>query len=172
MGIYQVDEKTYGWIFAFIAAGIIGSSQVNRYLLKKFESEKIIFTALIWQVIIGSVMLAGVMNGWFDKWGMTIIVFLFLCGQGLIIPNASALSLAPFSSLAGTASALLGALQLGVGAVASAIVSFLHNNTPLPMTGIMTLCVSLSLLVLYLGYRRLIKASEEKVKEYAADIGI
>jgi MFS transporter, DHA1 family, multidrug resistance protein len=172
MGIYHVDEKTYGWIFAFIAAGIIGSSQVNRYLLKKFESEKIIFTALIWQVVIGSVLVAGVMNGWFDKWGMTLIVFLFLCGQGLIIPNASALSLAPFSSLAGTASALLGALQLGIGAVASAVVSFLHNKTPMPMAGIMTLCVVFSLLVLYLGHRRLLKASDEKVKEYAADIGI
>ena len=172
MGIYDVDEKTYGWIFAFIAAGIIGSSQVNRYLLKKFESEKIIFTALAWQVFMGCILLAGVMNGWFDKWGMTLVVFLFLSGQGLIIPNASALSLAPFSSLAGTASALLGALQLGIGAVASAIVSFLHNSTALPMSGVMTLCVVLSVLILYLGYRHLCKASEEKISEYAADVGI
>ena len=172
MGIYHVDEKTYGWIFSFIAAGIIGSSQVNRYLLKKFESENIIFTALIWQVLVGSVLFAGSINGWFNSWNMTLVIFLFLCGQGFIIPNAAALSLAPFSAMAGTASALLGAMQLGIGAVASAAVSFLHNKTSLPMTGIMILCVMCSLLIMFIGYRHLCRASEGKIKEYAPDVGI
>ena len=172
MGMFHVEEKNYGWIFAFIAAGIIGSSQVNRYFLKRYDSEKIIFTALIWQVCIGCLLVTGSYYGWYNSVTMTLVIFLFLAGQGFIIPNASALSLAPFTSLAGTASALLGSLQLGIGALASASVSFLHNNTAMPMAGIMMICVILSVVTLYLGYRHLCKASEEKIKEYAADVGI
>jgi DHA1 family bicyclomycin/chloramphenicol resistance-like MFS transporter len=173
MGFYHIDERTYGWIFAFIAAGIIGSSQVNRFLLKRFESEKLIFAALVWQVSVGLLLVLGTMNGWYNSMTMTFLIFLFLCGQGFIIPNSSALSLAPFSQLAGTASALLGALQLGFGAVASAVVSVLHNRTAIPMSSVMLTCVILSLLILFFGHRNLhAKATEQEIEEYAADIGV
>jgi len=35
MEMYKVSEKTYGWIFAGLSVGFIGSSQVNSWLLKK-----------------------------------------------------------------------------------------------------------------------------------------
>ncbi len=119
MDIFHVNGKVYGWIFAFLSIGFIGSSQFNSLLLKKYRSGQIVFSALVGQSLIGLIFLFGTWNGWFGLYGTIAMLFLFLCCLGIANPNASALSLAPFSKNAGSASALLGALQLGLGALAS-----------------------------------------------------
>jgi DHA1 family bicyclomycin/chloramphenicol resistance-like MFS transporter len=82
-------------------------------------------------------------------------MFIFLTGQGLVNPNAAALSLAPFSRNAGSAAALMGSFRMTMGGLASAGVSLLHNNTALPMVGMMALCAISGLLLLFLGKRSL-----------------
>lgn len=169
MNVYRVDEKTYGWIFALIAAAIIGSNQVNRVLLKKRKSEELIVAGLVGQTAVGAVLVAGTAYGWFGLHTFLLVLFLFMCGQGFTISNASALSLAPFGRLAGSASALLGALQLGVGSVASALVSVFHNGTALPMAAAVYACVVLSGLLLALSLRFTQKEpDEEEIEEESA----
>src|SRR3954467_10301061 len=53
MQLFKVSEKEYGWIFALIALGLIGSSQVNSVLLSTWKSEQIIKVALLFQSITG-----------------------------------------------------------------------------------------------------------------------
>lgn len=150
---YHVNPKQYGWIFAFIAAGLIGSSQINSIVLKRFKSEQVIKVALLCQCIIGLSMFTATFNGWITEVGMIGFIFLFLCCQGFTFPNASALSLTPFAKQAGSASALMGMIQMGLGAGSSALVSFLNNGTPLPMTGIMATCSLGSFMLLIIGSR-------------------
>jgi DHA1 family bicyclomycin/chloramphenicol resistance-like MFS transporter len=38
MGLYGVNEQQYGWIFAFLASAMIGSTQLNNLLLRWFRS--------------------------------------------------------------------------------------------------------------------------------------
>lgn len=151
MNIYKVSEQEYGWIFAFLASAMIGSTQVNTLLLKRFTSEQLIKIALIGQTIVGTILLVGVLSGWYGKHSLIFIIFLFLAGQGLNVPNASALSLAPFARLAGSASALLGCFRMSIGALASAAVSLLHNGTAIPMVGVMTFCAVAGLGILLVG---------------------
>lgn len=161
MEIYKVTEKQYGWIFAIIAAGLVIASQLNTLLLKKYSSEKIIFVTLICQVTTGVLL---VVLSYFDLLNLytTIgLIWLYLGTQGFVFPNTSALALAPFSRNAGTASALMGAVQLGIGALATAMVSALSNNTALPMTGVMLLCGSSAFIMLIVGSRS-IRRKEEK----------
>lgn len=148
---YHVSQKQYGWIFAFIAAGLIGSSQINSILLRSFKSEQVIKVALFIQSLVGITLFTATLNGWISEAGMIVLIFLFLCCQGFISPNASALSLAPFAKQAGSASALMGTLQMGIGACASAMVSFLNNGTALPMTGIMVVCAVCGCILLFAG---------------------
>ena len=42
MNIYGVSEQQYGWIFAGLAIAIIGSTQLNHILLKRFKSEELV----------------------------------------------------------------------------------------------------------------------------------
>jgi len=154
MNLYKVSEQQYGWIFAFLAFAMIGSTQLNHFLLKKYTSQQIIYTTLLYQTTIGILLVAGTWYGWYDKYSLILLMFLFLAGQGLTNPNASALSLTPFTRLAGNASALMGSFRMGMGGIVSASVSVLHNHTALPMVGMMTLCVVVGLSVLLIGRNR------------------
>ncbi len=151
MNIYRVSEQQYGWIFAFLAFAMIGSTQLNHILLKKFKSEQIIKITLVYQSVIGLILVIGTYYGWYDKYALIILMFIFLTGQGLTGPNTAALSLAPFPNHAGSASALMGSWRLGAGGIVSAIVSLLHNHTAVPMVGMMVACAIVSLALLYIG---------------------
>ena len=166
MELFHVNEKQYGWIFALIAMGLIGSSQLNSVLLKNYTSEQIIKVALRCQTIIGAIMVLITVLGWGDLFVIIFLIFIFLCCQGFIFPNASALSLAAFGHNAGSASALLGGIQMGIGAGTSALVSLLQNNTALPMTGVMACCAITALSVFSLGRKIIInQATAEGVEK-------
>ena len=135
--------------------GLVTASQINTFLLKKYTSQKIVKVTLICQVIAGALLFFGTIFHLIEMYSMIVLAFLFLSTQGFAFPNTSALSLAPFEKSAGTASALMGALQLGIGAMITALVSMLSDNTPLPMTGIMFLCAIASLSMLYWGNRKI-----------------
>jgi DHA1 family bicyclomycin/chloramphenicol resistance-like MFS transporter len=155
MEIYHVSEKQYGWIFAFVAMGLITASQINTLLLRKYSSEQIIKATLFCQCLTG---IALVLGTWFHILGLFSTIFLiwvFLSTQGFAFPNSSALSLAPFTKNAGTASALMGAIQLGIGAISTALVSILNNGTAMPMAAVMCACAVGSFLVLIIGRRRI-----------------
>ncbi|ALJ00236.1 multidrug effflux MFS transporter [Rufibacter tibetensis] len=151
MTIYKLSEQEYGWIFAILSVAMIGSPQFNHILLRKLRSDQIIKMGLVYQTLIGTFMVAGVYAGWYGQMGLIIVLFLFLLGQGLTAPNASALSLAPFSKFAGSASALAGSFRMGIGALVSGAVSVLHNGTALPMVVVMTSCTVLGILIYFFG---------------------
>lgn len=163
MELYHVSDKQYGWIFAFIAMGLITASQVNTLLLRKYSSEQIIKATLFCQCLAG---IALVLGTWFHLLGLFSTIFLiwvFLSTQGFAFPNSSALCLAPFSKNAGTASALMGAIQLGIGAVSTALVSILNNGTPMPMAAVMCVCAVSSFVVLMMG-RRVIRKRKNDIE--------
>ncbi|GAB3335333.1 multidrug effflux MFS transporter [Larkinella ripae] len=161
MNIYHVSEQQYGWIFAFLSIAIIGPSQLNHILLKRFRSEQIIFATLTYQSVVGLLMVWGTWAGWFGPYGLIAVLFAFLLGQSLTGPNASALSLAPFSRHAGSAAALMGSFRMGFGGLVSASVSVFHNHTAIPMVGMMGLCVLSGLAVLLLGQRAILYRSKK-----------
>ena len=67
---------------------------------------------------------------------------LFVCvsSVGFVLPNTTVLAMAPHGRVAGSASALLGALQFLLGAAAGALVGLLNNGTPAPLGIVMALC--------------------------------
>lgn len=167
MELFRVNEKQYGWIFSVIAMGVIGSAQLNNLALKYYSSEQIIKMATFSQSIIGIVLAVISYLGWGELYSTIFLIFLFLCGQGFIFPNASALCLAPFPHTAGSASALMGAIQMSIGAGASALVSILQNGTRLPMAVVMACCAIAAFVIFFLGrklitYRAGINAVEEE----------
>jgi MFS transporter, DHA1 family, multidrug resistance protein len=171
MELFHVSEKQYGWIFATVAMGLIGASQLNSVLLKNYESAQIIKVALCCQTITGLLLFIGTATGILELFSTIFFIFIFLCCQGFTFPNSSALSMAPFSKNAGSASALMGGIQMSIGALTSAIVSVLHNHTALPMTGVMACCALLSFVIVMIGSRIIrYRASIEEVEEQSAEM--
>ncbi len=114
-----MDTKAFGIVFAVLVMGFIGGNQVNIFLLRRFSSQQIFFAALIVQVLIGIVFFAGIHTHLVGLKATLVLFFVFLSCIGLTYPNSAALALAPFSQHAGRASALLGCLQTGTGALVS-----------------------------------------------------
>lgn len=151
MKLFGISEQHYGWVFGLNALGLITASQINRVLLRKRSSAEIILRASTLQCSFGVLLALGTGMRFLGFGGTFFLIFGFMMMQGFVFPNASALAIEPFTRNAGSAAALLGSLQMTSGAVASALVSYCHNNTALPMAGVMATCGILSFSTLLSG---------------------
>jgi DHA1 family bicyclomycin/chloramphenicol resistance-like MFS transporter len=159
MHILKVDATAYGWIFAFMSLSFIGSSQLNSLLLRYFSSEQMIFGALVSQIIISLTFLILAINNVLGLYSTIAMLFLFLACLGISNPNTAGLTLAPFTKNTGSASALMGAAQLGIGAMASFAVGIFVKDSMVPIVVIMTSTTILAFIVLNIG--------KQKIKETA-----
>ncbi|KVV14691.1 multidrug effflux MFS transporter [Flavobacterium sp. TMP13] len=157
MKIFEVGPKVYGWIFAFMSLSFIGSSQLNSLLLRKYSSQQLIFGALFCQSIVSIVFLIVALNGWLGMYETIGMLFLFLACLGISNPNTAGLTMAPFTKNAGSASALMGAIQLGLGALASFFVGLFVINSIVPMVAIMVVSTLLAFLILNIGRKNIIE---------------
>lgn len=142
---YGLTQREYGLAFAFVASAMVVATQLNRRLLKKWNSAQISKVANLWQSIVGVLMVMGLVTNTMTFPLMLGLIFLYLFGHGFIFPNTSAIALSPFKALAGSASALLGCIQMGIGALTSGLVSYFHNDTAYPMLSVMCGCAVISL---------------------------
>jgi len=149
---FRVSEKAFGVIFAVLTLGFIGGSQLNVFLLRWSSSQKIFSTALTVQVMTGAVFLAGSRMGWYGLDATLILFFVFLSCLGLTYPNAAAIALAPFSRNAGSASALLGFIQMGTGAAVSTGIGFIGANA---VVALLSGTAALAAVIFVIGRRRL-----------------
>jgi DHA1 family bicyclomycin/chloramphenicol resistance-like MFS transporter len=151
MEVFKVSGKVYGWIFAFLSIGFIGSSQLNNALLKRYKSGQIVNVTLMVMVALAVIYLAGSMQNLLGLTGTIVMIFTVLCCVGIVSPNTSALALAPFEKNAGTASALLGAFQMCIGSIVSIGISIFKSQSSIPMAAIMLAAALIALIILKLG---------------------
>jgi DHA1 family bicyclomycin/chloramphenicol resistance-like MFS transporter len=154
---FHVSAKIFGAIFATLTMGFIGGNQVNVILLRRWTSTQIFGHAVTVQVLIGALFVVGARLGWFGITATLILFFLFLSCIGLTYPNAAAMALAPFSRNVGSASALLGFLQTGTGAMISTCIGFFGGTA---VVGLLSGSALLALLIFVAGRR----SSVEEVK--------
>ena len=80
----------------------------------------------------GVAMAAFALSG-ITVWGVIVAAVLVNFGAGFIIPNAQAAAIAPYPHMAGTASALTGAVQMLLAAAIGAVVGQLYDDSARPM---------------------------------------
>jgi DHA1 family bicyclomycin/chloramphenicol resistance-like MFS transporter len=125
---FGLDEQQFGFLFGAGAIFLIGGTQLNAALLRWFEPRMLLPFALALAVVAGAVLITlSVMNVG-GLVGVLAPLWTVLFATGLVMPNAPTLALARHGESAGTAAALLGAIQMGVGAVVSPVVGVLGND--------------------------------------------
>jgi DHA1 family bicyclomycin/chloramphenicol resistance-like MFS transporter len=149
--IFGVPPNRFGWLFGANALGFVISSQINGKLVRRFEPLKLLKAANLVQAIAGLALLAAGASGVGGIAGIIIPLFIYISCIGFILPNSTALAMAPFSTNAGAASALLGSTQFTIAAITSTVLGMLHSQSAIPMTAMIAGCglVSVGL------YRRL-----------------
>jgi DHA1 family bicyclomycin/chloramphenicol resistance-like MFS transporter len=140
--LFQVPPEQYGLFFGVNAIGIIVASQVNRWLANKYDARQIISAVLPVSVTAGAVLLIDAATGFGGFPGILVPLFFFIATHGFIMPNTTALAMAPHGAVAGSASALLGTVQFVLGASAGALVGAFGNGTALPLAAVVAGCAA------------------------------
>lgn len=144
---FGLDQQQFGLVFGSGAIFLIGATQLNPVLLRRFEPRQVLFTAAVVGAVAGLLLLAIAATGFGGLLGVLVGVWLTLFSTGFVLPNAPAVALARHGQAAGTAAALLGAVQFSVGAAISPVVGLLGNDA-LAMGAVMAGGLVLSLTVL------------------------
>jgi DHA1 family bicyclomycin/chloramphenicol resistance-like MFS transporter len=137
MGHFHVSPQAFGWLFMLNAFGLIGASQVNRWLLRRLTPDQVLARASLTSIGFGVLLLITAITGFGGMWGIVVTLFLTLATFGLMQGNTMAGALSVDPVRAGSVSALVGGVSFGTGALASWLGSVLHNGTPVPMAGVM-----------------------------------
>ncbi|MGV9211369.1 multidrug effflux MFS transporter [Micromonospora sp. RB23] len=129
---YGLDEQQFGLAFGAGAVGLIGATQFNVRLLRRYTPQQILVGALIAGTAAGLLLVLFAATGIGGLGTLLASLWLVLAAAGLALPNAPALAMSRHSEAAGTAAALLGAVQFGVGAL-SAPLAGLFGTGSVPM---------------------------------------
>lgn len=131
--IYGVSPQLLGILFGINALGIVIMAQINSKLVGRVSSQKLLTWGYTLLALGGMLSLVAVLTG-IGLVGILPSIFLLVSSLGLVMPNATTLALAlADAKAAGSASALLGVLQLGIGAVVAPLVGLADTATALPM---------------------------------------
>jgi DHA1 family bicyclomycin/chloramphenicol resistance-like MFS transporter len=144
---YGLDQQEFALVFGAGAVALIGATQFNVVLLRRFTPATIVVWALVASSLFGATFVGLAAAGVGGLPAFVVPVWAILAAMGLVIPNAPALALSRHSEASGTSAALLGAAQFGLGAAVAPLVGVLGNNE-LALAVVMTTGVVIALLAL------------------------
>ena len=146
-GRYDMDEQVFALVFGAGAIALIGATQFNVVLLRRYKPQTIVLWALVAASVAGVVFVVLAVGHIGGVVGFVVPVWAILAPMGLVIPNAPAVALSRHPDAAGTAAALLGAAQFGLGAAVAPLVGVLGNDE-IALALVMTAGMVIALLAL------------------------
>ena len=152
--VYGFDAQQYGILFAVNSLGLAVASQVASRLMCRFAPPKILAVSLPTMALAGfGAALAAALDA-----GLAPVVactFVFLTCAGLSFPCIQVTALAPHGSEAGTAAALLGAVNFGLASIAAPVVGAFGTESAVPMGLAMGIALTLAVALLWIVVRPL-----------------
>lgn len=138
--IFGVAPQYFGFLFALNIVGLMTGAYANSRLVMRLGIRRMLIIGttlalgggllLATLTIIGVGGLAGIVT--------SIVIFMF--PHNITNANATAGALEKFPHIAGTASALIGAIRFATGAAVGALVGILHDGTAIPMGCVIAGC--------------------------------
>lgn len=137
---FGVAPEHFGYLFGVNIIGMMIANIVNSRMVLKHGVDRMMAVGMIGVALVGAILFTAGITGFGGIWGVAVPLFFYMGFLGLVGSNGMAGSLAAFGHMAGTASALSGALQLCIGALAGGLVGLLADGTPLPMCAVLGGC--------------------------------
>ncbi|MDM2802863.1 multidrug effflux MFS transporter [Citrobacter sp. Cpo109] len=150
---YHVDPQHYGWLFALNIIGVMAMSVVNRRLVQRHALEQLLKNATLLAALAAVVLALLVKLESGGVVAIIITVFLFFSMNGIIAATSTAAALDAVPNIAGSASALIGALQYGSGIISSLLLAAFSDGTPWTMAWIIALFTLLSAVLAFRAKR-------------------
>ncbi|WP_099037898.1 multidrug effflux MFS transporter [Mycobacterium neglectum] len=161
---FGLDQQSFALVFGAGAVALIGATQFNVVLLRRFAPQTIALWALAAASTAGVIFVGLSLAHIGGLLGFVVPVWAILGAMGLVIPNAPAVALSRHPEAAGTAAAVLGAAQFGLGAAIAPLVGVLGNDA-VALALVMTVGMVIALFALALALRFGARATGTPVPE-------
>ena len=133
---FGLTPAQFSLVFAINGAGIVGAGQLSRVLVGRTGPRRLVLTGLLLQSAAAGLLVVAALAGW----GLPVVVpalFVNATAFGLVAPNATTLAMSGARQVAGSASALLGVAQFGLGGLIAPLAGLGTSGTLLPMALVM-----------------------------------
>lgn len=130
----------FGFAFGFVVVGFMVGSHLSGRWVKRLGIERLVAIGGRMAMLVGLVALGLNALGPVSVFSVVAPMALYLACVGMILPSAMAGAIAPYPTMAGAASALVGFVQMFMAAGAGALVGHIHDGTPVPMMAVLALC--------------------------------
>lgn len=130
---FSLSPTIYPFVFGVNVLVIASSNRVNIYLLKKRTPQQNLRLGLTVQLLAASALVLAMLLNLATLPVVVALVMLFTGMIGLITPNAISSLLDHFGHISATATALLGGIQFGCGALAGIMVGLFEVEHLAPM---------------------------------------
>jgi DHA1 family bicyclomycin/chloramphenicol resistance-like MFS transporter len=131
--VYGISPQLYGAVFGLNACGLVACSQLNRSLVGRAGTRRLLVVGVVAQAAAGSALVGIVVAGGVGLAGILPCLFVTVAALGFVMPNGTTLALAGYPHAAGSASALLGTMQFLFGAAAAPLVGIAGRQSAVPM---------------------------------------
>jgi MFS transporter, DHA1 family, multidrug resistance protein len=152
--LYGVPPQNYGFLFALNVIGLMVCAAANSRLVLRYGPDRVLRRGVAAVSVAGAALVLAAITGWGGLAGLVVPLLAFIASISFIGANAMAGALSTFRYVAGTASALAGTIQFGLGALSAAAVGAFYNGTAVPMAVVIALTGLTSLL----AHRLLVRA--------------
>ncbi|MBO0694140.1 MAG: multidrug effflux MFS transporter [Acidimicrobiaceae bacterium] len=168
---FNLSPSVFGLLFAINGVGLVATGQLSARIVGRFGARRLLTVGLFAMAISGLSFLLIIETGVVGLAGVLPCLFLAMCANGMSAPNAMALAMNDFPNAAGSASALLGVLQFGVGALVAPLVGIGGKADATPMAVIMALSgvLAITVRVALLRFANPVVAEGREVEVLAAD---
>jgi len=140
MELHGVAPGHYGFYFGANAIGIMLAGQVTARLAQRRPAAQLLPVVLAVALVAGLALLAAALTGLGGFPGIVVTLFCYVAMIGAVMPLTVALGMGPHGAVAGNASALMGTLQFGTGALVGGLLGVLQDGTALPMAALVAAC--------------------------------
>lgn len=130
----------FGFAFGFVVVGFMVGSHLGGRWVKRLGIDLLVSLGGRLAMAAGFLALGLNTLGPVSIFTVIIPMALFLVSVGFILPSAMAGAIAPYATMAGAASALVGFVQMLMAAGAGALVGILHDGTPVAMMVTVAIC--------------------------------
>ncbi|MDX1710049.1 MAG: multidrug effflux MFS transporter [Rhodovibrionaceae bacterium] len=130
----KLAPNLYGLSFGAIVAGYMAGTLASGRLTERLGIERMVQVGIGFALAGSLTGVACAAAGLLSLAAVLAPVFVFMVGTGFMLPNAMAGAIGPFSRMAGTASSLLGFVQMILAAVVGVAVGRTTAETALPMS--------------------------------------
>lgn len=128
--VYGYSPTTYAWLFAGVAVVQMAAALLCQRLLKRLNVTAVFSAGTLLCFVGGIIAAASVFIAPNAPAPLLAGVLVYMVGFGLVLPNATAMSLSPFGAMAGLAAAWMGAWQTIVAGTYSGLAGSFYNGTP------------------------------------------